>query len=112
MRSVLAANVRRLMEHHFAGDRNQPKSLAKKAGITLSSVQRALSAENAATLDTIESLALAFDLSVYQLLAPEIDPANPATIKGATEAERRLYANWRNARLNESTGSAEAVRQE
>lgn len=104
MRSVLAANVRRLMAHHFAGNSNPTKALATKAGLALSTVQRVLKGENGATLDNIESIALAFDLSAYQLLAPEIDPTNPPVIKGATEAERRLYANWRNARLNEPNG--------
>lgn len=103
MRSVLAANVDRLMAHHFASERNKPMALAKKAGLTLSSVQRVLNESNSANLDTIERLALAFDLSVYQLLAPEIDPENPPVIKGATESERKLYGNWRRARLNEPT---------
>jgi transcriptional regulator with XRE-family HTH domain len=91
MRQVLARNVRKLMEHHYADNPNRPKALAKDAGVSLSTVQRILAAENGASLDNIESVALALQVSSYQLLIPVLDTKNPQVVKGAMEAERRFY---------------------
>ena len=93
-RAILADNVRKLMEHHFpmAGDR--PRRLAKEAQVSLSSIQRIYKGEVGANLDTIEAVARALSLSAYQLLIPDLDPANPQTIPGAVQAERRLYRRW------------------
>jgi hypothetical protein len=91
MRHVLARNVRKLMEHHFSESSNRPKSLAKAAGLSLSTVQRMIAAENGASLDNIESVALALQVSPYQLLIAVLDIKNPQVVKGATEAEHRFY---------------------
>lgn len=72
---------------------------AKAAGVSLSTVQRILKEESGATLDNIEALAAAFDLSAYQLLIPELSPANPQLVAEATAAEKRLYRRWQQARL-------------
>jgi hypothetical protein len=96
--NILADNVRRLMEHYFptAGDR--PRRLSKEAQISLSSVQRVYKGDVGASLDTIEAIARAFDLSAYQLLIPDLDPGNPQNIPGALLAERRLYRRWQTAK--------------
>lgn len=91
MRKVVARSVRKLMEHHFAESPNRPKSLAIRAGISLSSVQRVLAADNGANIETLEAIALALDVSPYQLLIPNLDVKNPQVVKGATEAEHRFY---------------------
>lgn len=59
MRDILAINVKALMEREFVDEPNMPKALAKRAGLSLSSVQRTLSAETGASVDTIEALGLA-----------------------------------------------------
>lgn len=65
---ALAANVKSLMDMAYAESRNRPKDLAKNAGISLSSVQCAISGETAPTLDTLEALAHVFDLSIGELV--------------------------------------------
>lgn len=98
MREVLADNVKRLMEHHYAASSNQPKALAKDADVSLSTVQRILGKKTGATLDNIESIATAFHLSVYQIMVPALHIENPQVIKGATLDEERLYRNWKRSR--------------
>lgn len=97
MRDILAANVAALMERELSGCDNKPMMLAKKADISLSSVQRIMNKQTGASLDTIESVALALGVSPYQLLIPELDVENPQIVAGATAAEKRLYAHMRKA---------------
>ena len=97
MRDILAANVKSLMEREFDGCDNKPMTLAKKADVSLSTVQRLLNCEAGASVDTIEAVALALGCSPYQLLLPELDASNPQVVAGATAAEKRLYSRLRNA---------------
>ena len=99
MRAVLADNVQRLMLLHYAQNSNRPKALSVDAGVSLSTVQRILARDVGASLDNIEAMATAFDVSVYQLLIPELDTANPQVVLGASETERRLYRKWQQDRL-------------
>lgn len=102
MRTVLAANLKRLLEHHYRTSPNRPKSLSVDAGVTLSTIQRVMKCEVGASLDTLESIADALHIQVYQLLVPEIDVGNPQIIVGAMEAEQRLYARYKRAGMTES----------
>lgn len=95
MRHVLAGNVAALMKLHFMESRNRPKALAAKAGVSLSTIQRILEAKTGATLDNIESIAAVFELSVYQILIPELDVADPQIVPGALKNEERLYRQWK-----------------
>ena len=95
MRTVMASNVAALMERHFKESRNRPKSLAEAAGVSTSTIQRVLSGEIGASLDNIEAIAAAFDLSVYQLLIPALDAANPQLVQGAVKNEERMYRQWK-----------------
>lgn len=70
MREVLAQNINRLMESRYRESTNRPMALAKDAGVTLSTVQRTLSRETGASIDTLESFAKVFGLAAYQLLMP------------------------------------------
>lgn len=95
MREVLAQNVRQLIDHHYKDSENRPKALANDTGLSLSSVQRVLSAEAGASIDTIEVIANAFDLSTYHLVLPNLDAQNPQVVAGASSAERAMYAQFR-----------------
>ncbi len=100
MRAVFAGNTNRLMARYYRNAANQPKALAKDAGVSLSTVQRILDGKTGATLDNIEAIAGAFRLSAYQLLVPNIDPADPPIVAGAIQAEqkmRRTVARLRDA---------------
>lgn len=99
MRAVLAENVRALMEREFQEVDNKVLALAKRAGLSLSSVQRTLAGDTGASIDTIERLSVALGVSPYQLLLPELDVLNPQIVNGASAAERRLYAAMRRASL-------------
>lgn len=101
MRTVVAQNVRDLIHLHFAADENKPLRLSKEAQISLSSVQRLLAGDVGASLDTLESIANVFDISVYQLVLPNLDPHNPQVVSGASSAERSLYARFRRGRYAE-----------
>ena len=103
MRSVLAANMEKLMAHHYAESSNRPKALAQDAGVSLSTVQRIMKQETGATLDNLESIAAAFHLSAYQLLLPNLHPDNPGVVNGATKDEERLYASWRKQKVTART---------
>lgn len=70
VRRAFAENVHRLMSVRFPLSPNKPKNLAAVAGISLSSVQRAISGETAPTLDTVEVIAMALRVSPSDLLRP------------------------------------------
>lgn len=95
MRVVVAQNVRHLVDRHYVDVDNKPMRLAKDADISLSSAQRVLKAEVGASIDTLESIADVFDLSVYQLVLPNLDVENPQIVTGASSAERSMYARFK-----------------
>lgn len=102
MRKVLAENLRRLLDHHYRALPNltaRQRALEKASGMKFSTIQRACKGENGASLDTIEALAGALDLSVYQMLIPSLDVGNPQVVKGASKEEQRMYRLWRQDKL-------------
>lgn len=99
MRSILADNVKRVMEHHYRDSPNKPMALAKDSGLAFSTVQRILAARVGASLDNIEAIAAPLQLSTYQLLVPNLNVTNPAIVTGATKEEEKLYRAWKRAGL-------------
>lgn len=95
MRSVLAQNLEKLMEVHLKDETNKPMALQKLCGVKKSTVQRILARSTGANLETLEAIAGAFGLSVYQLLIPELRAENPQIVQGATKAEEAAYRRWR-----------------
>ena len=87
-RKVLAENMKRII-----GDSSQ-SAWAAAHRIDKKPVQRAVSGQHSATLDTLEELSRAAGLQVWQLLVPDLDPANPP-VSTMTKAERDLYARVR-----------------
>lgn len=79
-RATFADNLKRLIAVHYATSTNKPKSLASDAGVTLSTVQRALSAETAPTLDTVEAISKAFGLEPYQTLVVGLNIEKPQAV--------------------------------
>ena len=70
VRRAFADNVNRLLLSRFPLSANRPKALAVAAGISLSSVQRAISGETAPTLDTVEAISVALRVTPSTLLLP------------------------------------------
>jgi transcriptional regulator with XRE-family HTH domain len=111
MRTILAANLKKLLERDYRDNPNKPKALAADAGVSLSTVQRIVNAEVGASLDNIESIAAVFDLSPYQILVPNLEVKNPQVIKGATKEEELAYRRFQKARVSAEgvTGSPKPV---
>lgn len=102
-RAIVAANLTALLNHHYKQHPNvtlRQKALEHDSGVRSSTIQRLMKEEVGANLETLELLAAPFNLSVYQLLAPNLDVGNPQMIKGALKEEQRLYANFRKARVS------------
>lgn len=103
MREVLAQNINRLMAQRYKESSNRPLALSKAAGVSLSSVQRTLSRETGATVDTVEAFARVFGLSPYQLLMPgwlgQTAEAPEAEIKAAHGREVRRLEHARRERI-------------
>lgn len=64
--------------------------LKRRSGVAQATIGRILRRETAADLDTVDALARAYHLMAWQLLVPDLDPANPP-INRLTQAERDLY---------------------
>ncbi len=93
-RTVFADNCRIAISYDLVtgGPCYDAKRLAEQAGLTPSTVGRILASEHAPVIDTLEAIALAFRLQLWQMLVPDLDPSNPPTVP-YTDAERELY--WR-----------------
>ena len=76
--AVLAENLMRLRH----ANRFTQKQLAKKAGLGEGTIHRASDGkQSAATLETIEALAEAFNLEPWQLLVPDLNPESPPRLQ-------------------------------
>lgn len=100
-RAVLARNVKALMDFHFHESRNRPLAVSKATGaggLSKSTVQRVLAGTIGVNLETLDMIATALNVLPYQLLLPRLDAKNPQIVKGATEEERKLYADYERGR--------------
>lgn len=91
-RKILGNNVELLMRREYRGYTNMPEELAKNAGTSQSTIERIIAAQIGTSVDTVERIAKALGVSVYQLFIPNLSPANPQVVKGATLEEERLYS--------------------
>jgi transcriptional regulator with XRE-family HTH domain len=97
-RQVVARNVARLLEYHYGHLPTltaQQRALAKDTGLGFGTIQRMTKGAVGASIDNIEQVALALQVSVYQLVLSTLDIKNPQVVKGASEDEQRLYRLWR-----------------
>jgi transcriptional regulator with XRE-family HTH domain len=78
LKALVAVRLRHLMDTHPNLD-TQAK-VAARAHISQASVARILSQQQAATVDSLESIAHAFDIHAYELLMPE--PQDAALARG------------------------------
>lgn len=109
MRGVLASNVRALMDRKYGDiekETNRIKALAKEGSMGHGSVQRALAGKTGLNIDLIERLALALDVSVYQILLPNLDADNPQVVSGADKQELLLYASMKRVAAGLPSGNA------
>lgn len=90
---VLGGNLSVLMRSNKDLDSN-PK-VAKKTGLSTSSVSRLLNGQVDATLETVERIAQAFQVAPWQLLVPNIEPDNLPALQPRTKHEQRLLEGVR-----------------
>lgn len=109
VRLIVATNLRALLD--YAVDHGHPvrdaKRWALKAGLTPSTVGHWLKGTHSAQIDTLDRLARVFKLRAWQLLIPNLDPANPPAV-AYTDAERRLYWRIKAAARELSRGEVDA----
>lgn len=70
LKQILAANITKLKSSHVT--LNTFKKIEKASGIGGSTIERAEKAQSAATVDTVEGIAAAFDIHPLRLLAPDM----------------------------------------
>jgi hypothetical protein len=98
LRGVLARNLLALLnhakDHEQTDDNGIPLSTAlgleRSSGVGNSTISRWLKQEVAAKIDDVHRVALAYGLQGWQLLFPNLDPANPPVVP-YTAAEMELY---------------------
>lgn len=88
-RDILAANLKALMASRASLD-TLPKITAA-SGVSNGTLDRMRRAAAAVRVDDIELVAQAFNLRAWQLLVPNLDPANPPSVYRPTEKEEALY---------------------
>jgi len=67
-KSILAQNLRLLMERHGW----KQTELAKRSGVSQAAISAILRGQKAATIDTIDAFSRAFSLNSWQLLLPQL----------------------------------------
>jgi hypothetical protein len=97
---ILASNLTALMEWSRARGVQRLGSIRGLAryieergwsqGVTKSTIARMKLGQKASAIDTVECVARAYDLQVWQLLVPDLKPGNPPVI-WMTETERAFY---------------------
>lgn len=91
-KAVLWDNVSALMRHHYGGE--NLTRLATDCGIGPGTASRIKSRETSVGLDVIEKICARFDLAVWQVFVPGLEPGNPPVLREASPAERRLYQQF------------------
>lgn len=95
---ILARNIRRLMDGHPT--LATQSALARKAGISQSSIQRVLTAAVHPQLDVIEAIASSFRVTPAQLLTRELDTRTAATagddmdVENLSKSDREKVASY------------------
>jgi DNA-binding Xre family transcriptional regulator len=69
-RNVVSDNIVVRMQSTFSGSNDKPLALAKSSHLTKSTIQRVISGEVSATIDTLAAIAEAFECSIADLVTP------------------------------------------
>lgn len=98
IRAILAANIRGLLDHHFPRSRyknarDQFEALGKSAGVSPSTVQRAIDPNRGYNIDIIVDLAVAFEIKVVQLFDPKLMETVELRRAESGEESRELQRN-------------------
>lgn len=88
---ILAKNVAALMRHHYG--RENKSRLATDANTAIGNIQRIMDTNTSVGVDLVALVAKAFDLQVWQLMFPDLDPRNPPVLC-ITASEKNLYSRF------------------
>ncbi len=88
---IVAANLAGLMASHKSY--NTQAAVGRAAKVDQKTVGRILNRTNEPSLDIIAKIARVFDLELWQMLVPNLEPTNPPMLASQSAALRRLYAN-------------------
>lgn len=89
MRKVVWENVAGFMTLRWG--RENLNKLAKAAGIGAATVARLKTQETHTGVDVLEKIAHVFEVQVWQLLVPGMDPKNPPVLKVGGRTELEFY---------------------
>jgi plasmid maintenance system antidote protein VapI len=87
--ATLWMNLQALMLKHW-GEENINR-LARECHVGPATVQRIKDQRTSVGLEVLDKIANNFNLSVWQLLVPGLDPTNPPTLQPVSAVERKLY---------------------
>lgn len=87
--ATLWQNVQSLMIKHW-GDENLNR-LARECKIGPGTAMRIKEQKTSVGLETLEKIAENFNLAVWQILVPGMDPENPPALQPVSPVERKLY---------------------
>lgn len=90
LRRIVRDDCVALYLHHTRSSRMSWHALAKAAGIGNGTAQRIHEMTADASLSTIEAIATHYGLLPWQVLVPDLNPANPPVFL-MTATERKLY---------------------
>ncbi len=100
IRDVLAVNVQRLVAHKegIALDPANPlaerlySATVRRARVPMGTAQRILDADTSIGISIVAKIARALGVQAYQLLIPDLDPADPVRLPASPEERRLLRA--------------------
>jgi len=86
---VFWQNVSALMLHHWKSE--NLTRLSREAKIGPGTATRIKEMQTSVGLDVVDRVAEVFDLEMWQMLTPGLDPKNPPAAQPVSKAERELY---------------------
>lgn len=87
IKDMVAANLKRLRQYK---DMNRTQ-FAEHCGMRNGTYFRLEGAEVTQHIESLDKIAKANDLEVWQLLVPSFDPSNPPAIRQLSETEKEFY---------------------
>lgn len=92
-RQILSANLKALMASHAHLD--SFKKIVQAGGPSNGTLDRIRRMESGCSIDELDKLARIFELESWQLLVPDLDPANPPLLAHVSERQLELLAKFK-----------------
>ena len=92
-RRALAENLKTLLAYHKRHKTGKPTSgagIERACGVSNSTVSRYTLEQASANVSDLSKIAAVYNLHVWQLLCPALNPANPPVVRTATIDQQEL----------------------